>query len=107
MQATLTQKVQILQALYGYVEGQIEGAKMCVADALTDNDDECGGAEGHTFDAIDVLQTAADFVQSGDTESMLASINGLDTLVREDVYEGLRDCGAWGALQTLTNCYYK
>jgi len=101
MQATLTQKVQILQALYGYVEGQLVGAQDSVQNAEEDEDDECGTATGHAQDAADILQVAIEFAEHGNMQQMLQDVYAHDTLVREDVCEGLQDCGAWGALQTL------
>lgn len=108
MQATAAQKVQILQVLYDYCAGQLHAAATAVRedDAVQDCENDSGTWEGHASDASDILQIAIAFAEHGDMQQMLQGVNAHDTLVREDVYEGLTDCDAWGVLQTLAACYY-
>lgn len=113
MQATAQQKLQILNSLYGYVAGQLSGAETETSDALDEGDEGDDGwraeqdGSGFAQDAADILGVATGFAEHGDMDKMLQEVNGHDTLVREDVYEGLQDCGCWSVLEVLENNYYK
>ena len=95
MQATLQQKVQILQALYGYITGQLTGASMDCEEAKADD----VALEDFTVyglkDAAGILTVAVAFAEHGNMAQMLRDVQMHDTLVREDVYENLRECECW------------
>jgi len=96
MQATLQQKAQILQALYGYVEGQLTGASADCEEAVANGVElEDFTVSGHDTDALDILQVAVAFEEHGDVKQMLQDVRGHDTLVREDVCEALAECECW------------
>ena len=95
MQATLQQKVQILQALYGYITGQLTGASTDCAEAEADG----GALEDFTVygltDAADILTVAVAFAEHGNMAQMLRDVQTHGALVQEDVYEHLRECECW------------
>jgi hypothetical protein len=108
MKATLAQKASILSALYGFCEGQLNGAQMTAQDAATDNNEEGSTADAHARDALDILQVAIAFVGDSDMDKMLEGVNKHDSRGREDVYEALQDDeDVWSVLETLQNNYYK
>jgi hypothetical protein len=104
MKATVAQKHEILVVLIGFCEGQLNGAALSLEE---DFEGAEGAMMGHVADAADMLGVVREFAEHGDMQQMLVAVNGRDTLVREDVYEGLQDCEVWDVLRTLEGCYYK
>ena len=96
MQATIVQKMQVLGALFSYCAGQLNGAGSAVEDC---DDDECGAAMGHVSDAQDVLAIAVAFAEHNDMQRMMEEVQGLDTMVREDVCEGFDEAGILDLLE--------
>jgi len=104
IQATKAQKLQLLNVLYGYVKGQLNGALSSLEDA-----DSESAADGYARDGADILQCAIDFAEHSDMNKLLSDVNEHDTLVREDVYELMKEADEelLAVLRTLENCYYE
>ena len=79
----------VLVVLFDYVQGQMVGALDAAGQMLDTEIEAEGTAMGHVSDAQDVLAIATRYSEHGDIGQLCEDIHELDTMVREDVYEGL------------------